>query len=254
MVIIYPKAWDRQFAKNDVTDRRLATSIRLLRKAKARYNVILRPVEPMFHDTNDLDVAYPLAGLLSLAEYDRLLYLLPNGLVIHATGLETLFSVPMEASALSFQANPASACSAPATLMMPSKDAYREAIKTLPSQDSLASLTSLVPLPETVPYLLACSSALNSSMIDQHEDGDVEVSLISTAYVRFSDQGILGPEYDVPMSAISRVRPEKSDLRRVWSGLYERYHDLRMDICGLDLEPMPLEIHEKGHQTNLAEP
>ena len=53
------------------------------------------------------------------------------------------------------------------------------------------------------------------------------------------DPNIPGPEYDVPRSLFLQSRPEEIEARKAWEELYEIYRLRRMDICGLDLEPIP---------------
>ena len=62
--------------------------------------------------------------------------------------------------------------------------------------------------------------------------------MAKAAYVHLSDPGIPGPEYDIPRQVYLRSRPQGAESRKVWEDLYELYRMRRMDICGLDLEPM----------------
>lgn len=58
----------------------------------------------------------------------------------------------------------------------------------------------------------------------------------ATTYVRLSDPELPGPEYDVPFYLKMELHPENSEARVVWSSLYERFRQRRMEVCGLDLE------------------
>jgi hypothetical protein len=60
--------------------------------------------------------------------------------------------------------------------------------------------------------------------------------LKDTAYVIVEDEGLPGPEFDIPYGDWLSARPEEGEQRRAWEGVYERYRDARREVCGLDLE------------------
>ncbi len=83
-----------------------------------------------------------------------------------------------------------------------------------------------------------------SELEDQPVDLDPTKFLTSMAYVHFSDPNLPGPAYDIPHDIFVRAAPRESKPRRVWESMYERFRDKRMNVCGLDLEPMPRENRE----------
>ena len=56
------------------------------------------------------------------------------------------------------------------------------------------------------------------------------------AYIRFSDPRLPGPEYDVPWADKVAARPKNKDADWTWTKLYGEFAQMRMEICGLDLE------------------
>lgn len=75
----------------------------------------------------------------------------------------------------------------------------------------------------------------------QPEDFEATSFLSSTSYMHISDPNLPGPEYDIPRDMFLREAPSESQTRRLWESMYEQFRDLRITICGLDLEPMPTE-------------
>ena len=67
--------------------------------------------------------------------------------------------------------------------------------------------------------------------------------LKDTAYVIIEDEELPGPEFDIPYENWMRARPEAGEQRIAWEGVYERYREVRREVCGLDLET---EIQEFG--------
>lgn len=58
-------------------------------------------------------------------------------------------------------------------------------------------------------------------------------------YVNFEDKETPKPWHIFPREIEERVRPKRSDDEKVWKALYNRWARQRMDVCGLDLEPLP---------------
>ena len=65
-----------------------------------------------------------------------------------------------------------------------------------------------------------------------------------TAYVRIKDDRLPGPEYGAPRGRLADAMPREMEARRAWEAVYERFREARMDVCGLDLEP--IEKEENG--------
>ena len=184
------------------------------------------------------DAAFPLSGLLSLTRFDHILYLRPSGLIIDSSILDTLFSIPTNASFTSF-ADTSSDLS-PLTLITPSKPALETAIAALRSDpfsepSYLHSNTYFLALPSTPAPIVSRTSSLHNASAD-FESG---VFLSQAGYVQLLDEDVKGPEYNIPRDVFLQSRPEPGEARTVWEELYEMYRMRRMDVCGLDLEPMP---------------
>ncbi|KAL9606087.1 MAG: hypothetical protein Q9179_000713 [Wetmoreana sp. 5 TL-2023] len=238
-VIMYPKEWDQQGKDDKRVDQRVETSKRLLRNAAKRYRVVLQPVEPMVKVGKES--AFPLAGLLSLSAYKRVVYLPPSGLVLDTSGLDHLFTLPMESDMLGISAGSEDETTPPSiVLLQPSKEAFQAILASLPSdrydEDRfLSKIPLLADLPEDQVHVVAKTSGLRF----EDDAFDADEFLASTSYVQVSDPDMLGPEFDTPRGLINEARPKKPQPRKAWVDIYEKYRQRRMDVCGLDLEPAP---------------
>ena len=259
-IILYPEEWDRGVekekgeegkeggdGKEEEEGRRRETSRRLLRKAAKEYRVILQAVESMKppaaggDETWTEEERYPLTNLLSLIHYNRILFLRPSGLILDSTPLDLLFTLPMEVPSLGLSA-PEDESMQPAILLFePSKGTYADVVASLPEgaypDSELLQRVTVTPAPangESPMTLLAQTSGL--------DDVDAQFSATTffdtTAYVRLSDPDLPGPEYDIPRPNYVRAMPRSKQGRKAWEGVYERFRDARMEVCGLDLEPV----------------
>ncbi|KAL8635312.1 MAG: hypothetical protein Q9228_007184 [Teloschistes exilis] len=242
-VILYPKEWDE---KKEVTGKGLLdinpqveTSKRLLREAAKRYKVMLQPIKPMIKFGDES--VFPLAGLLSLSGYNRVVYLPPSGLILDSSGLDHLFTLPMESTMLGISAGSEDETHTPSiVLMRPSKESFKETLASLTTDKSseeefLGKIPLLPDLPDDQIHVLAKTSGLR----DEDDAFDADKFMDGTSYVHISDPDILGPEYDVSPQMLASVRPMKPEPKKAWQDIYEKYRQQRMDVCGLDLEPVP---------------
>jgi len=235
-VLFYPRTWDLQDTQGK-GDQRLETSMRLLRVAAVRYKVVLSPIDPIF-ETEDAEIAYPFSGLLSLTAWEKLVVLRPSGLVGEVEALDTVFGVETNTSVTAFSAP--SDDFPPVTLLTPSSDAFDGAMASL-RENSLSEASFLKENTRFLspPAPLTPLSAQTSSLRLADSSFDADTFLSEVGYVQLNDPEILGPEYDIPRNVFLNSRPEGAEARRAWEDLYERYRMRRMDVCGLDLEPMP---------------
>lgn len=60
----------------------------------------------------------------------------------------------------------------------------------------------------------------------------------STAFVRIVDNGLPGPEYEVPRADMLKAKPW-GEAGMVWESIYERFRSNRMEVCGLELDMIP---------------
>ncbi|MCJ1247606.1 hypothetical protein MMC30_004821 [Trapelia coarctata] len=235
-ILLYPRSWDLE-AETGKSDQRLETSMRLLRVAAVRYAVVLSPIDPILQ-TEDLATAYPLSGLFSLTAFDKIVFLRPSGLVVQAEALDAIFGAETNTSVIAF--SDLTDALPPVTLLNPSSDSFDDAMASLrknPLSEAsyLAANTRFLPPPSALTPLTYQTSSLRLA----GADFDADEFLAEVGYVQLDDPEILGPEYDIPRNVFLNARPESAETRRAWEDLYERYRMRRMDICGLDLEPMP---------------
>lgn len=245
-IIMYPQEWDRRLEEgNGGGEGRRETSRRLLRKAAKEYRVMLQAVEsvPLAEGSEALteEERYPLTTLLSLVHYNRIVVLQPSGLILDSTPLDLLFTLPMETPLLGLS-SPEDESMQPAILLFePSKETYLEVISSLPEgaypDTELFQRITITPAPangESPMTLLAQTSGLD----DVDARFNATEFFDTTAYVRLTDSDLAGPEYDIPRQDYVRAMPAPKQARKAWEGVYDRFRDARMEVCGLDLEPV----------------
>ncbi|MCJ1257851.1 hypothetical protein MMC24_005677 [Lignoscripta atroalba] len=259
-VLLYPSVWDRRFAQQEQEEEQqqgemgpaMETSMRLLRVAARRFDVALVPISPVLGRGEDvLDAAYPVAGLLSLTNFDQLIYFPPSGLLLDPSRLDALFDVQMNSSMLAFPGTTDGGSVIPPVLLVrPSMKAYHESISSFPAatyleEDYLGNVSKAPPhiAPDTSRLIIE-----TSGLHLQKEAFNSTTFLAGATYVRLSDPEIPGPEYDISREVFLRSRPTEPEPRKAWEELYELYRMRRMDVCGLDLEPV---MRDNGHDTEL---
>lgn len=216
-----------------------------MRKAAKEYRVVLQAVEPVPVAAGSGSVTeeerYPLTNLLSLVHYNRVLSLQPSGLILDSTPLDLLFTLPMEKPLLGLSA-PDDESMQPAILLIePSKETYQDITSSLPEgaypDNEFLQHVPSTPAPadgEGPMTLLAQTSGLD----DVDAQFDALQFLDTTSYIRVSDLDLPGPEYAIPRQDYVRAMPRSKQARKAWEGVYERFRDARVEVCGLDLEPV----------------
>lgn len=233
---MYPREWDEEEG----------TSRRLLRKAARESKTMLQPIDPIQQVEGGTKLTaeerWPLVNVLSLVHYNRILVLKQPGLILDPTPLDLLFTLPMEKPMLGLS-DPQDEERRPVILLLePSRETYQDVAATLPEGAypdaeflQKVSVEHAPEDPEKRLHLLATTSLLGEgeeTAFNATEFMDV------TAYVHLEDPGLPGPEYDIPRQVFVKAMPETQEARRVWQGVYEKFRDKRMDVCGLDLEPV----------------
>ena len=197
-----------------------------------------------------------------MTSFDKILYLRPSGLVLDSSLLDALFAIQTNSS-LTAVSDP-SEYLPPVILIQPSDIAFGNALEairaSLVSEEFyLEAVTHFFRPPASLPSIASLTSSLHIA----DENFDSGSFIVQTGYIQLLDPNIPGPEYDVPRSLFLQSRPEGIEARKAWEELYEIYRLRRMDICGLDLEPMPVldesgvVNHEQGAMakiTNAKEP
>lgn len=190
-------------------------------------------------DTANIEAMYPLTGLLSLTVFKRLIYLRPSGLIGDSTQLDRLFTLPTEASVLGISATHDEEDELPIMIFQPSRTAYNESMTRFPADgysdsDFMRGVEMMTDFADDKVHLLAKTSTLLSLT----EPFDDQSFSRQTAYIHLSDVGLPGPEYYQPKSTLASARPTEPSARKAWDRAYESFREHRMDICGLDLQPL----------------
>ncbi|KAI9733277.1 MAG: hypothetical protein M1834_003361 [Cirrosporium novae-zelandiae] len=235
--LLYPKSWDddAKLYHSGQTD----TTIRLLKKAAQKFGVRLVPIEPMGRlSADDLSEIYPVAGLFSLTAYDRIIYLEPSGLLLGPRRLDGLLTTSSQSSILSLS-GPTTNDVSPLLLMKPNHETFKDILKKLnngyTNGQILSGLESRAVNETTLEGNLVIDTADLKSKV---KNIDLENFWDSTSYVHVSDHKLPGPEYSIPRELYWQQRPQMAPAGLIWDDIYERYRQLRMDVCGLDLEPV----------------
>lgn len=263
-VLLYPKGWDRREDRNqEPLNPYVETSRRLLGAASGRYGVVLRAMEPHGAEGRTsvsstkvavlkrglhieiLPSTYPLAELLALTNYDRILYLQTPGLLLNSTKLDHLLATSSKNLRTDESTKPPTSRDATSILLLaPSEAAFTQAHDRLGAEQAPDNELLTRPLSER--NLITPPSDDNrlvlesSHMKTEPQESSAMISTSSASYLHFSDPALPGPEYDIPRDLFSRQAPRDGPTRRLWERSYEKFRDLRMEVCGLDLEPMPM--------------
>ena len=265
-IVLYPREWDVMSAESKAPkrekrrkqDSHAETSRRLLRRAAKQYKVMLQPIDPIPQPTSagtgwlSSEEKYPLTHLLSLFHYNRILYLPASGLLLDATPLDLLFTLPMSTPMLGLSA-PGSQTSHPTILLLqPSKQLFVDIVSSLPEgaypDSEFLSRVTLETAPTDPDFhtrLLVETGSLDTAEVAGKVLNASEF-MDTTAYVRLADEGLPGPEYDIPRRDLVRAMPGGKESGRAWEVIYERFRERRMGVCGLDLEPVEKEKQLTG--------
>jgi len=255
-IIMYPREWDMTLEKGEIGIRRGETSRRLLRKAAKEFKAMLQPIDEVAQAAGTVKLTeeerYPLTNVLCLVHYNRILLLQQPGLIMDSTPLDLLFTLPMAMPMLGFS-DPQDEGQNPTILLFePSRETYQAVAATLP-EGAYPDAEFLQKVhvehapedPEHQVHLLATTGLLES------ESSGINATDFfgTTAYAYLSDPGLQGPYYDIPRQDFVKAMPGSKEARLVWESVYERFRDARMDVCGLDLEP--IEVHDLIVETDL---
>ena len=183
---------------------------------------------------------YPLSGLLSLTSFNRIIYLIPSGLIIDSTQLDLLFTLPMDTPVLRISATGHEENAETSIVILePSKKAYDDFITALPVEsysdvEFLKGAPAMTDFAEDQVHLVSRTSTLRLA----EESFSAESFLEATGYIHLSDAARPGPEYYLSGTMLSMARPSTSEARKTWERTYELFRERRMEFCGLDLEPL----------------
>lgn len=268
-IMLYPKEWHFKQPSRGHPDLHVETSLRLLRNAAKRYKVELQPVSRIqessegvsaWRDMSDLpwtdageidEAAYPLVGLLSLTIFSRLVYIKPSGLILDSAKLDLLFTLPMGSPVLGISGSSHEDALPSILLLEPSMKIYHDALSSMSAgtftDDDFLQQIPLAPGAGDQPRVVAKTSAIHL----ENDTFNATDFLESISYVQITDRGIPGPEFNAARQQVSRAKPKKPQQRKAWETVYEMFRQRRMEICGLDLQPLlPMPSEKtvvKGH-------
>lgn len=229
-VLLYPRAWET--ALNQPGTSTLASSaqaLRLLHKTAEHHRTVLIPIDPLLDDETDIELAYPLAGLLSLGTYTRVIYLRPYGLVLNSRKLDGLFFAEMNAT-MATASTPFS--TTPLLLATPSQESFDQAMHLIlndpPSRATLHGFTESLPA-EMEQLVLKISS------LRQGGRELVQAVQKGVAYVYF-DEEIPDRELDTSDDTFLQAGPADLEVRKMWEHICTSYQAQRKETCELAIE------------------
>ena len=241
-LLLFPQHWIEE-KDGDAPNPFLETSKRLLKKASRRYRVTLVPIKPdVDGKSRDDPEAYSTAALAALDHYKRVMTFPPPGLILDSAPLDSILAFTETESIAAFP--PLNSSDGSTMIVVPSSSSQ----KSMKTAD-LSSVDAESLLPDVQDHtLFTTSHALRTADSKTFNATDY---IANTAYVRFADPDLPGPEFDIPYSSIVKMRPSGEDQSFLWEKIYSTFKDRRYGVCGLDLEvwpPLPKEptVKEKS--------
>lgn len=184
--------------------------------------------------------------------YERVLYLDPTGLPLQ--NLDHLLydtpGAPISGTRpywLPQRERTQGALSGHLLVIEPSKQELSRVKKSLLEAPVLSPITTLNNLYSA--HALVLPQHPYNTMISEFRTGenrekytltewDPERAAHESYYVNFIDESAPMPWFDWPQEVMEKIRPSKAEDEMVWRALYQRWARVRMDVCGLDLEPL----------------
>lgn len=194
----------------------------------------------LISDKGNDEAKYSLTGLMSLTIFNRLIYLRPSGLINDSSQLDLLFTLPMDTPVLGIAAtNYDGGAEKSIMIFQPSLKAYNELASAFPAEsysddEFMQRIPAMTDFAEDQVHLVTKTSTLMLA----EESFDARECLDATAYIHLSDPDLPGPEYYLSDSLLSMARPTRPEPRKAWERAFELFRERRMDVCGLDLEPV----------------
>ncbi|KAH8702904.1 hypothetical protein GQ44DRAFT_717174 [Phaeosphaeriaceae sp. PMI808] len=242
-ILLFPRLWLTQ-AEDAKKDAQMATTWRLLKTAARRYGVTLLPMEPIVDGADAaLPSSYSLASVYSLVDYERILYLQGPGVLLDASALDSLLAFSKSEPMAAFPATPERKDMSTCMLVVhPSQEKFHQ-LKKLRTQKPWTDLELFrSTFASTKSLLSEWSLSMGNVYYESQElrkasdDFNATAFEEATTFVRLSEPELPGPEYDIPYSERVKLQPGNEQAEEVWSKLYEKFGQQRMEVCGLDLE------------------
>ncbi|CAO2651413.1 Nn.00g039830.m01.CDS01 [Neocucurbitaria sp. VM-36] len=257
-ILMFPRLW-LVTNEDDQYGPEMSTTRRLLRTAARRYGVTLMPMEPIVEGADDtLPSSYSLASLYSLVDYERVMYLQGPGVLLDASALDSLLAFSKSEPMAAFPATPERSDLSTSLLMIhPSQERFSQlkALRASKPTTDLSLFRQTFAAPESLisEWSLSMGNVVYESQDLRNVVDDFNATMFeeATTFVRLSDPEIPGPEYDIPFPDRVKMRPRNQEAEEVWSKLYERFRQRRMEVCGLDLEVyQPIELSGGAEEAN----
>lgn len=188
----------------------------------------------------EYEANYPLTGLMSLIAFNRLIYLRPSGIISDSGQIDLLFTLPMDTSILGISSTSHKEDEdVSIVIMQPSAKSYTELVNTISTKNYsdtyfLQGIQTMTDFAEDHVHLVATTASLRF----REDVFNVDEYLENTAYIQLSDPELPGPEYDIPQKIFRSAKPSTVGPGVAWEKSYEIFRERRMDVCGLDLEPL----------------
>lgn len=164
--------------------------------------------------------------------------------MLDTSGLDHLFTLPMESSILGITTGIRDEKVLPSIILLqPSNEAFQSTLASIPAGSyNETSYLEKIPLVSDMPEDHIHVVARTSDLRLEDRDFNSSKFLEETSYVQFSDSGIIGPEYDISRTKLGLAQPKELQPLRAWQETYRKYMERRMDVCSLDLEPVPPDL------------
>lgn len=185
--------------------------------------------------------------MFTLTQYDRAMYLSAPGVVIDSLPLDGLLAFSPKATVSTLDDGEDKRNRSSILLIEPSEDeflALREIRSKQPMNDQDLFQTRFGDSVSHIPPSTINGDEDHQTNFTAHtfslrtpaEGFNATIFLESTAYVQFNDPDHPGPQYDVPWSQKSLMRPKNEQAKFVWDRMYDLYRRQRIDHCRMDLE------------------
>ena len=181
--------------------------------------------------------------MYSLVDYERIIYLQGPGVLLDASALDSLLAFSKSEPMAAFPATSERSDLSTSLLMIhPSQQSFSQlkALRASKPTTDLSLFRSTFAAPESLisEWSLSMGNVVYESQYLREEVDGFNATQFeeATTFVRLSDPEIPGPEYDIPFPDRVKLRPQNLEAEEVWSKLYERFRQRRMEVCGLDLE------------------
>nr|OQO23820.1 hypothetical protein B0A51_08142 [Rachicladosporium sp. CCFEE 5018] len=197
-ILVFPRSWAREGKGGDFE---LEISRRVMRRGARRFGVELRPVE------DEDDGAW-------MEDLEKVMMLRSPGIVVDAASLDEVLAYGDLENGTASIAEGAGVVADDLTLV----------------SRSAASENASAALPNTLVRSIGGLHDFSKGSFNG------TAWLEDTAYIRFSDPLLPGPEYDAPWSMKFAARPRNKDADWTWTKLYGDFAQRRLEVCGLELE------------------